>query len=66
MLAAQKGKGRWEIGRDSSTQVSGDLKVGAKVPIQYRMTAASIDVKPAKVNEPSEPSQSVAVRRWAS
>jgi hypothetical protein len=28
--------------------VSGDLKVGAKVTIQYRMTAASIEVKPAK------------------
>jgi hypothetical protein len=48
MVAVQKGKERWEIGRDSSTQVSGDLKVGAKVTIQYRMTAASIEVKPGK------------------
>jgi hypothetical protein len=48
MVAVQKGKERWEIGRDSSTQVSGDLKVGSKVTIQYRMTAASIEVKPAK------------------
>ena len=37
-----------DIGRDSSTQVSGDLKVGSKVTIQYRMTATSIEVKPGK------------------
>ena len=48
MVAVQKGKERWEIGRDSSTQVTGDLKVGSKVTIQYRMTAASIEVKPGK------------------
>lgn len=48
MVAVQKGKERWEIGRDSSTQVNGDLKVGSKVTIQYRMTATSIEVKPGK------------------
>jgi hypothetical protein len=48
MVAVQKGKERWEIGRDSSTKVSGDLKVGSKVTIQYRMTATSIEVKPGK------------------
>ena len=48
MVAVQKGKERWEIGLDSSTQISGDLKVGSKATIQYRMTAASIEVKPAK------------------
>jgi hypothetical protein len=48
MVAVQKGKERWEIGWDSSTQVSGELKVGSKVTIQYRMIAASIEVKPAK------------------
>jgi hypothetical protein len=48
MVAVQKGKERWEIGRDSSTHVSGDLKVGSKVTIQYRMIATSIEVKPGK------------------
>jgi len=48
MVAVQKGKERWEIGRDSSTQVNGDLKVGSKVTIQYRMNATSIEVKPGK------------------
>ena len=28
MIAVQKGKDRWEIARDSSTKVTGDLKVG--------------------------------------
>ena len=44
-IVVQKGKDRWEIARDSSTKVSGDLKVGAKVTIEYRMTAATVTVK---------------------
>ena len=45
MIVVQKGKDRWEIARDASTKVNGDLKVGAKVTIEYRMTATSVDVK---------------------
>ncbi len=30
------------------TQVQGELKKGEKVTIEYRMTATSIEVKPAK------------------
>jgi hypothetical protein len=46
MIAVQKGKDRWEIARDPSTQVKGgDLKVGAKVTIEYRMTATQVEVK---------------------
>ncbi len=48
MIAVQKGKDRWEIGRDSSTKIDGDLKVGSKVTIQYRMIATSVQVKPEK------------------
>ena len=48
MIVVQKGKERWEIARDSNTKVTGDLKVGAQVTIQYRMTAASISVQAAK------------------
>jgi hypothetical protein len=47
MIVVKKGNDRWEIARDASTKVTGDLKVGATVTIQYRMTAAAIDVKPA-------------------
>jgi cytochrome c oxidase assembly protein Cox11 len=48
LIVVQKGNDKWEIGRDANTKVTGDLKVGAKVTIQYRMVAASIDVKPPK------------------
>ena len=48
MIAVKKGKDRWEIGRDASTKVNGDPKVGSKVTIEYRMTATSVDVKEAK------------------
>ncbi len=48
MIAVQKGKDRWEIGRDAGTKVTGDLKPGAKVTIQYRMTATEVEVKAEK------------------
>jgi hypothetical protein len=48
MIAVEKGKDRWEIGRDAGTKVTGDLKPGAKVTIQYRMTATEVEVKPEK------------------
>jgi hypothetical protein len=47
-ITVQKDKEKWEIARDASTQVKGDLKVGAKVTIKYRMTAASVEVKDEK------------------
>jgi hypothetical protein len=48
LIVVQKGNDKWEIGRDADTKVTGDLKVGAKVTIQYRMVAASVEVKSAK------------------
>jgi hypothetical protein len=47
MIAVQKGKDRWEIARGPDTKVTGDLKVGAKVTIEYKMTATKVDVKEA-------------------
>lgn len=46
-VVVKKGTENWEIARDANTKVTGDLKVGAKATIQYRMTAAEIEVKPA-------------------
>ena len=45
MVTIQKGKEKWEIARDKETKITGDLKVGSKVTIQYRMKAASIEAK---------------------
>jgi hypothetical protein len=44
-IVVQKGKDKWEIARDAVTKVNGNLKVGAKVTIEYRMTATVVNVK---------------------
>ncbi len=48
VIVVEKGKEKWEIGRGAGTKTAGDLKVGAKVTIEYRMEAASVEVKDAK------------------
>jgi hypothetical protein len=48
MIAVKKGADRWEIARDKDTKVTGDLKVGAKVTIEYQMTATKVEVKEEK------------------
>jgi hypothetical protein len=53
-IVVQKGKDKWEIGRDAATKVTGDLKVGSKVTIEYTMKAASVEVKDAKKAEPKK------------
>lgn len=45
VIVVEKGKERWELTKDAGTKVKGDLKVGAKVTIQYEMKAADIAVK---------------------
>ena len=54
MIVVQKGKDRWEVGRDAATKVTGDLKVGSKVTIEYTMKAATVEVKDAKKPEPKK------------
>ncbi len=45
VIVVQKGKDKWEIAKDPNTKIKGDLKVGAKVTIQYEMKATDIEVK---------------------
>jgi cytochrome c oxidase assembly protein Cox11 len=47
VITVQKGAEKWELALDKTTKVTGDLKVGSKVTIEYRMTATTITVKPA-------------------
>jgi hypothetical protein len=47
VIVVQKGKDKWEIAKGAA-KVTGDLKVGAKVTIEYTMTAASVEVKAEK------------------
>ena len=55
MIAVQEGKDRWEISRDASTKVTGDLKVGEKVTITYTMAATEVEVKAGKGGKKKEP-----------
>jgi len=48
IIIVQKGKEKWEIARGPGTKIKGELKVGAKVTIEYRMTAATVEVKEGK------------------
>ena len=45
-VTVQKDNEKWEIARDKATPVrGGELKVGNKVTVKYRMTAISVEVK---------------------
>jgi hypothetical protein len=47
-IVVKKGNDRWEVARSPQTKVTGDLKVGAKVTIEYTMTAQTVEVKADK------------------
>jgi len=53
-IVVEKGKDKWEVGRDAATKVTGDLKVGSKVTIEYTMKATTVEVKDAKKDEPKK------------
>ena len=46
-IVVMKADERFEIARSKDTKVTGDLKVGGKVTVYYKMSASSIDVKGA-------------------
>ena len=50
-ITVQKGQDKWQIARSKDTKVTGELKVGAKVTIYYRMVATDVDVKDAKAKK---------------
>jgi hypothetical protein len=64
-ITVQKGSEKWELSRDASTKVTGDLKVGAKVTIEYRMSAVGVDVKPAAAAA-AKPAAKPAAKKTAS
>jgi hypothetical protein len=47
-IVVKKGKENWELARDAGTKVTGDVKKGDKVTVEYKMTATSIEVKGGK------------------
>ena len=50
-ITVQKGDEKWQIARDKSTKLTGDLKVGTKVTIHYRMIATEVEAKPEATPE---------------
>ncbi len=47
-IVVQKGKEKWEIAKDAAAKITGELKVGSKVTVEYFMTAKSIEAKADK------------------
>lgn len=56
-LVVEKGKEKWEIARDKDTKVTGELKKGAKVTVEYRMTATRIENKDTKAKDAKSPAK---------
>ncbi len=50
-IVVQKGKEKWELAKDATTKASGEVKVGDKVTVEYKMTATDITSKPAKAKK---------------
>ena len=48
IIVVQKDTDKWEVAKDAATKITGDLKVGSKVTIEYTMTAKKVDVKEDK------------------
>ncbi len=59
-IVVQKGKDKWELARNADTKVTGELKVGAKVTIQYSMTAQSVEAKEDKAKAGAKPAEKPA------
>ena len=47
-FTVQKGSEKWEITRDKDTKMNGEVKVGTKVTIYYRMVATEVEIKESK------------------
>jgi len=59
-ITVKKGEENWQVARDAGTKITGDLKVGAKVTVHYRMIATDVEVKADKpaATEPAKPKKS--------
>ena len=53
-ITVMKGEEKWQIARDMDTKVNGDLKVGSKVTVEYRMVATTVEIKAAKASEKAD------------
>jgi ribosomal protein S1 len=66
MIVVEKGKSkeRFEIARDSSTKMTGEVKVGDKATVYYSMKATSIEAKAGKTEKKEkEPKASASPKK---
>jgi hypothetical protein len=56
-IVVDKNKEKFEMARDKDTKVTGELKKGAKVTVEYRITATSIENKDPKAKEAKAPAK---------
>ena len=57
VVVQEKGKNKgekFEMARGADTKVTGELKKGAKVTVEYTLTAKSIEVKAEKAAKPAK------------
>ncbi len=50
-ITVMKGKERFQIAKDAATKVTGEVKVGAKVTVHYKMYAVDIEAKAEKAGK---------------
>jgi len=53
-ITVMKGKERFQIAKDAATKVTGEVKVGSKVTVHYKMYAVDVEGRP----KPSPPRRS--------
>jgi uncharacterized protein (UPF0548 family) len=46
-ITVMKGKERFQIAKDAATKVTGEVKVGSKVTVHYKMYAVDVEGKAA-------------------
>lgn len=61
-ITVKKGADDWQIARDAGTKIDGELKVGAKVTVYYRMVATDVEVKADKA-EAAKPKKAVKAEK---
>jgi len=59
-IVIQKDTEKWEFARSADTKVTGELKVGSRITVQYTMSAASVEVKAEKNAKPDKPATAPA------
>ena len=62
-ITVKKGEENWQVARDAGTKITGDLKVGAKVTIHYRMIATDVEVKSDKAEKAAAPTDAAKPKK---